>query len=84
MLESSQHMQCEYFFDFSSPKSINKLLKRAKKEITYLFLPEDTTHMAGDCQNRMAGLVPSYIRSTVKIVFWVSVSIAIPLVIGNY
>jgi hypothetical protein len=83
MLETRQHIQLGYFHDFSSPSSLTILLQKGKKEIAYLLLPEDSSHVDGDCQNRMDGLMPGKIRSMVKTIFWIGISIAIPLVLGN-
>ncbi|WP_163335625.1 hypothetical protein [Desulfopila sp. IMCC35008] len=82
MLESRQQVQFGYFLDFYSPNSIRTLLKRAKNELAYLVLPEDTTHPGGDCQQKLEGLMPSTIRSIAKVLFWAGVAIAVPLLLS--
>lgn len=82
MLESKQQVQFGYLLDFYTPNSINNLLKRGKMELAYLFLPEDSTHLNGDRQKQVDGLLPSTTRSIAKVLFWTGVSIAIPILLS--
>lgn len=82
MLESRQEVQFGYYLDFYKPNSFSNVLKRGKSELAYLFLPEDTTYMEGDSQKRVAGLLPSALRDTAKVLFWTGISIAVPLLLS--
>ena len=73
----------EYYLNFSVHTSVNSLVKRGMGDLAYLFLPEDTTDNIDRKGKDSIILVKNSSRSTVKVVFWIVVSITISLVLGQ-
>ncbi len=83
MLEAKQNAVFCYFLDFYIPNSINDLVQKGLKELVYLFQPEETTDKAEGRQYDATGLGTSKTRNIIKVVFWLGISIAISLAIGQ-
>ena len=83
MLESKQNAHLRYLLDFDIPNPINDRVKRCSVDLINLFRPEDTTASLDYHQKEMIFPKDSEIRSTIKVVVWVAVSIALSLVIGQ-
>ena len=57
--------------------SINAFMKNGVEEFIFLFLPEDTTE--NGCCIDIGG---NKTRNTVKVVFWIAISLAVSLAVG--
>ena len=83
MLESNSYTQSWYCFKFNVPNSINVLMKRGVEDCIFLFLPEDTTEKADHRHSDCINIGVNMIRSTVKVVFLIAISVAASLAVGQ-
>lgn len=83
MLQSKQHSHFGYRANFCVSGSLNDLVKRGLYKLVYLFIPQDTTAETGRCKNDLIYSETSSIRSVIKSVFWVVVSIMASLALGQ-
>lgn len=82
MLESKLHAHFLNWFNLYDPTPFKDLIKRGLGQLVYLFLPEDTSE-TGRSQNDLLSIKASSPRSTVKVLFWVVVSVSITLAVGQ-
>lgn len=84
MLESSSFTQSWYCFKFYILSSKNGLMKRGMEEFNFFFQPEDTSEKPDHRHSDCAGIgVADNTRSTVKVVLWLAVSVAVSLALGQ-
>lgn len=83
MMESREHTALKAYLEFYFTNSVKDLVKRGLKNLAYLFLPEETIERPRGRQNKTIGFEASKTGSTLKMVFWVVVSIILSLAIGQ-
>lgn len=83
MLESKLHAYLGYRLSFNMLPSFNGLLKKGLKELVDLVTPEDTTMSTGRRQTDLFRVKVGNTVNIVKVLFWVVVSIAISVGLGQ-
>lgn len=82
MLRSDFNSPYCYFVNSLNPISINDLLKKVVREITYLLHLEDSTEKVENRNHSYNHLEVNNTREVIKTVFWIATSISIPLMLG--
>ena len=83
MIGSKQQTNFWYFPNFSIIIQMLDLFGRGLKELSFLCCPEDTTDNIGCRQTEITYRKAIGLRHVLKGVFWVIVSIAVSIVVGQ-
>jgi hypothetical protein len=83
MSEPKQSVPVAYCLDFSIVPPVTDLLKRGLEDLAYLFVPEDTADNGERKRKDSHSLKENSIRSTVKVAFWLVVSVTLSLALGQ-
>ncbi|BHH82485.1 hypothetical protein [Desulforhopalus sp. 52FAK] len=83
MLESKLERQFEYSLDINPSRRLQKLISESASEAGYLLQPEDTSSNADNSSHDMMAPNVKGTRDMVKTLFWISVSIAATIAMGQ-
>lgn len=82
MLESKVDTGIEYNLDINKIQ-IWKNLRNEALKTSFLFTPEDSSHPIEEAPCDMACYQPGGMRDVGKTVFWLTVSVIVPIVLGR-
>lgn len=83
MLRSNYFTQSGFCYKLYVPHSIKQRIKRGLEKCIFLCLPEDTTENGDPWHSDYRNIGLSKTRSTAKVVFWLVISIAATLAVGQ-
>lgn len=83
MIGSKQQTHFWYFSNVYIITPVSDLFRRCMRELAYLCCPVDTTENIGRRQTEINCSKVIELRPVLKGVFWVIVSIAVPVAIGQ-
>lgn len=83
MLESKLERQFEYSLDINPSRPLKKFISEHASEASYLLQPEDTSAKAYDISHDMMAQNTNSTRDIVKTLFWIAVSIAVTIALGQ-
>ena len=83
MLESKLERQFEYSLDINPSRPLKKFISEHASEASYLLQPEDTSAKVYDISHDMMAQKTNSTRDIVKTLFWVAISIAATIAMGQ-
>lgn len=83
MSDSNSFTQTRYHIKFAFPNSISAFFKKGVEEFIFLILPEDTTENSDRRQSDDLNIPENKIRGTVKLLLWITISVAAALAVGQ-